>query len=319
MKKFSRSFFFIGFFLASLSFASSKKAPKNTETIEILSYSSFSGSGSLGEWLLGKEKGICSGGTCRLSHPHPNRSLYEELRYRREHNIPLPDIVFGLDSLQKKWAEEAKIIRENPLLVGRSPLVFLLKSSELKKISSPLSWKDIPKKFPKGIIIQDPRFSSLGQTLLSFTLGQKLLTLAEIKAFTKRVFPKWSASYEFFLSSSAQGIWTFATSYSYHLCENASPAVGILPLKEAYPEYQEWAALIDRSQSMEREDLARAVLRSMKDGDFQTEVMKKNWLLPGDPATPIIPCFQAETFPKTTESGLPSVEVFGGWIDGWSL
>jgi ABC-type thiamine transport system substrate-binding protein len=313
MKNF-KALFFVSIFLFNLTAIA--KTP-NSKSLVILTYSSFAGEGSLGEWLLKDSKSPCAAARCQFIHPHPNRSLFEELRYRSQNKMMLPDLILGFDTIQQEWAKVAGLVTGTPVGMGKSPLVFLVKKSAGQKLRT-LRWSEIPKVYKKSLVIQDPRFSAIGQTMLIYLRSKNLLSAKEIQSFTSRVFPKWSSSYEFFTQGESPGLLTFATSLSYHECNQVKPELAIQPIKEKYPLYEEWASMAAKIPDTKK-PAADQVLAFLSSEEFQAQIPKLNWLLPSSSKVSAPECFKADSFPPTEDFPHPSQTEFLTWVDEWSL
>ena len=318
---FGGTLFFLSFVLSfslNVSFASTKLA---SQKINILTYSSLLGEGSLGEWIQKDPNSPCAKLECNFIKPHPNRSLFEELRFQKQNPKAPVDLVIGIDSTQLSWAQEASLLSSTKILLGESPLVLLVHQkfpalSKEAKGAAKESVGALVRKLKKQIIIQDPRFSALSQTFLSWGLQNKIFSLEEFKNSTARVFPKWSASYEYFLKSPDLALLTFATSQSYHDCHPGSPATRILEVDGDFPKYQEWISPIAAS---ENQAAIRDLLKFFQTPKFEKAVSELDWLIPKNGLATTSDCFKKHIPEPATEAKAPNFKTYQQWMDSWAL
>jgi ABC-type thiamine transport system substrate-binding protein len=314
-----RLFFLLDFLLAfllipSLPGFSSSGISVPAKTITILTYSSFLGPGSLGEWTQKHEDSPCLRSHCVFIKPHPNRSLFEELRFLKRSQGKNIDIVIGIDSIQKAWATSAGVLGTTQLLMGESPLIFLVHQNFPK--SAPTTLSDQLSRLKGQLIIQDPRFSALSQTFLAWGLQEKIFNLDAFKVATARVFPKWSASYEYFLKNQNLALLTFATSQSYQDCHPDSSPTRILENLGPIPKYQEWISL---TKTGEKNSAAQSLLSFFNRDDFAAAVTDLNWLISSRGQDKGPDCFKKSLPPTSQSVPPPTFAAFQKWMDMWAL
>jgi ABC-type thiamine transport system substrate-binding protein len=303
-------------FVPSLGFArgSRRRAPDNAP-VTILTYSSSLGKGSLGEWIEKHVESPCRIHTCKFITPHPNRSLFEELRFRQGRPSEKIDLILGIDSNQLAWARENKLVSDDKILLGESPIV-ILEHSKTGTNSAPMTMGEAIKFLKHGLILQDPRFSALAQTFLIWGVGKKAFTLQDLKSATARVFPKWSASFEYFLKTPKLALLTFGTSQSYNDCSPGSPGTRLFPLKGSLPLYQEW---IVPSPQLEKRAVVRDFVKFFERPDFAQAVSQLNWLIPRTGVKSTAECFQKNLPKETSSAETPAHKTYQEWMDLWAL
>ncbi|MEO5667168.1 MAG: thiamine ABC transporter substrate-binding protein [Bdellovibrionota bacterium] len=300
-----------------LTLPAAPKAPKAPD-FRVLTYSSMTGEGSLGVEIEKVFERRCRESAKPLSCnliliPEEGESSLVSTFIARPAGF---DAILGLETLQVAQLKERKEVARSELF-SRGPHAFIVDTKVWKDSSKwPHSWKDLAK-FPKSVFVQDPRVSSVGIGWLKAIFSQKLISLADAKIITKKVFPSWSLSYAAFQKKGAPLVWSYQSSEAYHRCEEKTDRYRVLPLDEGYPVQEEFVVVPGTTLSEEAKLFMDVVLSD----EIQSQIPLKNWMWPASSTTAVPECFTQTTPVKTLGEGdaKQSAAHLREWMDQWSL
>ena len=328
---------FSALIIFGLATAAAHSETKKPSRLEILTYTSMMGKGSLGDYAEKEFKKKCSDCEIKMSGTHENAGLLGRLRdYKRRGLSERYDVVMGMGESEFRQALVEGLV-DNGRVFDKSTFAIIVDTKKLKADAWPKSWKDLPKVLKGSILIEDPRTSSVGVGWLTAIYGNKLIDATSAKATVRRTYPSWSSAYEAFTKGEAPAVWSFLSSESYHRCnektDEARTRYRALPLSEGYPVQLEYVARVkhfnaeslvphaDGTQgnveAVARTQLGSQFVEFMLSSETQAAIPKKNWMYPGVDGTKLDACFVSPTAVK----GLPRLDAFDlkSWMDKWSL
>ncbi len=300
-----------------LAFCTPKSSSPSDQRFVVLTYSSMTGKGSLGEFIEQRFEEECrkqSLSACDLVlQPEDGDSSLVSTYLARPANF---HAVLGLETLQLAQLQSKSKISKSQVF-ARSPHAFIVDTHVWKDPSRwPRSWKDL-KKFPSSAFIQDPRVSAVGIGWVKAIFAQNLIDLPTAKLVTKKVFPSWSLSYSAFQKGGAPLVWSYQSSEAYHRCEEKTDRYKALPLLEGYPVQEEFAVLVP--QAPEKEGLL--FMTTLVSDDVQAAIPLKNWMWPVVAEISLPECFSQVTPLRALKDHQPELhsQSLREWTDKWSL
>ena len=279
------------------------------EKIKILTYSSFMDQGGLGEWIKKQKPEI------EFITSKDFSGIIGELRkLKRQSRLSSFDLVLGLNEINYQNALQEKLFEEGTP-VEKSSYSILVNKKMLNEKDWPKSWGELAKKFPKKLLVQDPRTSEIGLAWLLNSKDLKNLSLEDSKKIPLKIFPKWSSSFAAFENEMAPMIWTYTTSLAYFECKNKNQFYANLPL-ENYPFDTNYIATISGKSKLAS---LKKIIEFFKSKKVQEQIWEKNWMLPSL-ETPPPSCYKKVTFPKSSTSlRFYNHSQILRWLDEWSL
>lgn len=229
--------------------------------------------------------------------------------------------VIGLNDYYYREALKRNLVRKGRIVDrGTYSLIADSKKVNLSRTKE-YSWKELGRLLESKVIIQDPRFSSVGVGWLRVVYEQKALEEKAAKKMIARTFPSWQPSYSAFTKEVAPVVWSYATSEAYHLCSEKTKRYFAIKVRGGYPEQREWAARVNNLQLTPKEqvDLKRfEKIVFSKQG--QLNIAKTNWMLPGIGGLKMPDCFKNSLKIKTWQpKRVSSLESLRVWKDRWNL
>lgn len=314
-------------FLISLSACSEKSSNTANESagssIQLITYSSMVGEGSLGNLIQKEYSRVCNSLKSSETPPAPlschlilrpedgDSSLTASFR-RKSKKVAG---VLGLSELQTLQLKNHPQTLES-IRFSHSPYAFIANTEIFPQSEWPKTWKEVPAKLKEKVFLQDPRVSSAGIGLLKTVFSNNLITLSGLKTISKKMFPSWSLSYGAFQKGDAPVIWSYLSSEAYHLCEESQTKFKAIPLEEGYPSQEEWLLLSKSLHPLE----ARALKHALLSETVQTKIPSTNWMFP-ESSVSLPECYKALTKVKALRANVPgfSQETMQNWLDQWSL
>lgn len=208
--------------------------------LDVYTYDSFDGPGTLGE-LLRKESVKATGCETRYQLFATAGEALNQLALEKKNTKA--DIVIGVDQVLFERANEVAAFvplgfavdaavdpdliidphrRWLPYDYGYLSIVYDTKRKNPPREGMRLSEFAADPKFRKRLVFEDPRTSSLGQSLLAWTLT--LYPVSQFEKFWKNfikqsvaITPGWTAAYGMFESAEADFVVSYTTSPAYHI------------------------------------------------------------------------------------------------------
>lgn len=292
-------------------------------------YDSFSGKGSLGEWLKPRFEAQCA---CTLSlRPVGDAGqIVSRLDLDAARKKPTAHVVVGLDAStwslasthlrNDAWNPPGVPLRITPQLPSGfhpfdyAPMSFIVDHDEIKRRKfkqAPSSLSELLEpQWKRQWIVQDPRSSTPG---LGFLMLAARTQADGLRAFLGKARGQWltlaagwDAAYGIFLQGEAPLVWSYVTSQAYHSAKAAGQSrYRAVLLKEGAPVQYEGAALVSATTSgrPESEALARSFIAFLQSEEVQREIPERNWMLPVRSGIPLPASFK--DLPALQEFPLP--------------
>jgi thiamine transport system substrate-binding protein len=321
VKKLSRRLLSAACFLAIACTPESAKKPSSSarETLRVLTYSSFLGEGSYGEWLKREFES---------QHPHlevvyveaqDGAGLAGELKRRRGDATGRIDLAVGLDEVTVGRVGREHFARL--ATISSSPMTILV---HRKRASAALAarkfrfatWRELvdSKLLEKSLVVQDPRFSAPGLSWLLQTHALAGVTPNAAQGLVRRVFPSWSSTFAAFDGGEGTAVWTYSSSLSYYECDGKPHELVALRVDEGYLSSDEIAAVVQGAVPA-----TEVLLNFLLSGPAQQKLSELNWVYPVGAVT-LPKCFvPRESFPRLPKAASPSATTVNQWIDEWQL
>ena len=300
--------------------------------LKVLVNDSFHGSSSPSAWITQEFKKQCHKCVLEFVPAGDFIGLYQRLRdkdrkfsnsrKKAQRGVKTAfDYVIGLDGSYYREALEKKLIEEGRI-IDRGTFALIADSEKIKlNRRKTYSWKELEPKLKGKVIVQDPRFSSVGVGWLRMIYQQQGMGEQTAKNMVARTFPSWQPAYSAFLKGVAPVVWSYATSEAYHVCEEKTSRYFAIRLQEGYPEQQEWAARVESKHRTSKDKMGLKILEKIifsKQG--QLKIAKTNWMFPGIEGVSLPSCFKgAQQIKAWTPRKNASVKDLRLWKDQWSL
>ncbi len=287
-------------------------SPAGGAVLNVYTYDSFDGKDTLGEWLSARAKAATG---CEVKYqvfPTAGEALNQ---VAVEGKKTRADIVIGVDQTLLRRAREIRVFDRAPeelLKPIGSDLVF---DSEKKWVPFDYGYLSIcfddRRKNPpaagmslqafadqtayrKKLVLEDPRTSSLGQSLLVWT--RILFPGDAFPAFWKKLLgqavtisPGWSAAYGLFLSGEADFVFSYTTSPAYHIEKEKNTHVQAMIFPEGNYRQVEAAGIVSTSKQKE---CARKWIELLVSAESQAALPTRQWMYPARAGTPLPKSFQ---------------------------
>ena len=276
---------------------STENRGKNTESLKILTYSSFIKSWGPGPEIaerFKKETGI----SIKWINAGNAGLILERLKFKSMDDKP--DVILGLDQFSIlearkviKWQDvheltqgvKKKLLPEGSefhdfLAYDWGPLSFIYREGE---VDSPQSLDDLlSEKYKGSIILQDPRMSSPGLQFLFWVLHEKgeqaaFDYLEKVKSSIKVMAPSWSSSYSIFKVEKKTMVFSYVTSPYYHLLEEKKSNFRAATFNHPHPVQVEYAGIPRNCLNC---DQAKEFLSFLLKDEIQKIIMEKNFMFP---------------------------------------
>lgn len=284
--------------------------------LQVLTFSSLLGKGSVGEFMEKEFPSFCAGCAVQFKAVGDDMGLIGRLRTDRRRGRSSPyAAVLGIEDRHYRAARQEKLLEEGQVF-EKSPLAFIVDTQRLPRAQWPKDWAGVAEKLKGQVLVQEPGSSDLGIGWLRAIFEMKALSVPAARGLLFGVFPSWSASYRAFLEGKGKAVWSFRTSEAYHRCQGDKERYAALPLAEGYPLYLDWVApLTGRTDGPVKKFLEFA--RSKK---VQAAVPRLNWMLPADDAVTLPDCY-ANVTPLKVWDGKVTVDgaTLRRWVDEWNL
>ncbi len=298
------------------------------ETLRIYAYDSFLGKGSLGALTKNVFETKFGHEVKYVSFSSAGEALNQ---VEIEGKKTAADIVVGLDQNLVDRAQALQVFDGSwdrdfvatlsafepsyPFFIpfDYGHLAFVYDPARTKKIPATLEQFSQDIAFKKKVVVQDPRTSSIGLSLLAWTkalFGDKDYEKFW-KSFSGQVItftPGWSGAYNMFL----QGAADFTLSYT------TSPAVGkskAVIFEHGHIMQIEGVAVL---KSSPRKDLAQKWVKLLLSEEIQKELPTLQWMYPARKGTPLPPSFLAlPPEPKTVSRPADWGKKRKQWLKEW--
>jgi ABC transporter substrate-binding protein (ThiB subfamily) len=307
-------------FMFSCTQAQDSSPPEGSSQIKlrVLTYTSFLGKNSFGEWFKSEFEAIHPSIEVVFIEARDESGIRGELS-RGQANV---DMVVGLDQIslnrlgQKQFVAVAKI--------SSSPMAILVHkqrvSPELKKHGLQFkSWQQLvsSRLLGKSLVVQDPRFSTPGLLWLLQAHAAADVDAKQAHSIVHRVLPSWTASFKAFEEGEGVAIWTYSSSLSYFECQSKSHELAYLEVEEGYLSSEEYAAVLKNSS---RASIALDALKFLVSGSAQKKMVELNWVYPVNSDTQLSACYiPKNSFRILSNQFEPSTQKVKEWIDIWQL
>ena len=298
------------------------------DSLTVYTYDSFSGKGSLGEWVE-KKSGIK---TKFVSFPSAEKhSIKSRSRESKRPRIlssawiiacsPGPSAIGAFQKLDLGNSRQ----RQNDLSFDRE-LYFLpfdygyvapvYDSRRITRIPASLSLRAFAKEgsFRKKLVIEDPRTSSLGLAFLIWT--HALFDESECAGFWKdlwnqivTVAPGWSGAYALFLKKEADFVISYTTSPAYHREKESDDHFRAIIFPEGNYLQVEGVGVIRYSK---KTPLARKWVEALLSPEVQASVPTTQWMYPAERSVKLPVIFAALPVPKPISVASDRIEEIAG-------
>ena len=284
-------------------------------TITVYTYDSLAAKHSFGKYFaaeLEKTTGI----TTKLVSFSTIAEAMQQLKV--EGTKTKADILWGFDGLLLEKAEplleklETKLLERVPegirfdsakaVPFDYGYLAFIYDSRRTKAATGKkfTEWVKDPS-LVKKVIIQDPRTSSLGQSLLGWvgSLVPKEQYFDFWKGFAPllvTVAPGWSSAYGAFLKKESDYVLSYTTSPAYHAIEEKNDAFKAVIFEDGHFRQTEGVGIV-KSSSLKT--LAREWIEALLSDKYQTALATRQWMYPAVPVA-LPPAF--EKLPRVKET-----------------
>ncbi len=286
--------------------------------IKVLITQSMIGKGSLGEWIAEAFSKSCTDCSVQWIQNNDAGGIIGKLRgdfKRNAKKIPY-DMVLGLESFHYQTAKKEGLL-ESGHAFESAPYAIIVNTKKLPVSSWPKSWKELPQKLNKQLLIQDPRTSEVALGWLESIFSKQLLTLAESSSVVGKIFPSWSSAYSAFSKGEYAAVWSYLSSEAYHRCEDKTEQFLALPLKEGYPTFTDYVAPITGQGKKKN---VTAFIDFLLSKTVQEKIPEKNWMFPTNKAAQLPDCYKkisaVHSLPENTQL---TPKLFQSWVDSWSL
>lgn len=281
--------------------------------LNVYTYDSFDGKDTLGEWMAARAKAATGCDVKYKVFPTAGEALNQ---VAVEGKKTQADIVIGVDQTLLRRAREIRVFDRAPESLLKPIAPDLIFDSEKKWVPFDYGYLSIcyddRRKNPppvgmslqafaerpehhKRVVLEDPRTSSLGQSLLVWT--RILYPGDAFTAFWKKllsqavtVSPGWSAAYGLFLSGEADFVFSYTTSPAYHIEKEKNAHIHAMIFPEG--NYRQVEAVGVVSSSTQKE-CARKWIELLVSAEAQAALPTRQWMYPARAATPLPKSFQA--------------------------
>lgn len=244
---------------------------------------------------------------------------------RRKKNVAY-QMVIGLDDDSYAQALTEKLVAEGKVF-DESPYAIMVDTLKVNDSQRPKSWKELVTKFPKSLLVQDPRSSTPGIGWIRSIFEWNLVSTLEAKNLVKRSFPSWTSSYSAFNQGEASFVWSYLSSEAYHRCtgkNNETPRYQALVLEEGYPVQREWLARVLLPQAKSEifyKNLIGIFEKVLFEDDLiQEKIYTTQWMFPVKKDVSVPECYSKIPKVKRLEkSGSWNASDIQKWIDEWTL
>lgn len=312
---FSLLLFFIGF-----------TEVRSQGSVGILTYDSMVGKKSFGEWLSVEFAKECSDCQIKFIPTKDLATLFQKVSADFNREDRAFDGVLGFSEAEVVWAQKRKFL-EKSVAYEWSPfgVLFNVAKSPIPEVDG---MEDFLKSLQSKILVQDPRLGQTGQAWLSFLYELNKFSDSQIRALKPRVFPSWSSSYEAFLKNLGDAVWTYKTSFIYHKCEGSEVErrdIKVLGLGSLTTPLQvNFFSILNKPSKSSRTLVVLGKFEKfLLSSRVQSEILKKNWMLPVDKKIDFPECAKEVTswaWPKSFEPHPRWSEAdFKKALDKWSL
>jgi len=303
----------------------------------IYTYSSFNSEWGPGPVVFRSFEKICN---CKVRIVSPGDSGKVLNRAILEKNHPKADILLGLNNseIQKSFIYDlwepykSKILNRVPvdLILDKKNRVtpfdygFIGFVYDSQKINDPpKNLSDLLKSiYNKKIVVQNPRTSSPGLSLLHWTIA--VFGENNFIDFWKRLKPNllavtdgWSASYGMFTRGETPIVLSYVTSPAYHLEHEKTNRYQVASFKDGHYRQIEFGGIVKGTKNIEQ---AQEFIDFMLSEKFQSVIPLKNWMFPviqyGDlPSSfKIIPKIKK----KQDLNSSMIIQLNSKWLKSWS-
>ncbi|MBS1983008.1 MAG: substrate-binding domain-containing protein [Bdellovibrionales bacterium] len=287
------------------------------DPVRVLTYDAMLGKGSLGEFIAQEFPRYCAGCSVKFVVSRESGGLLGRLRADRRRSGALSyDVVLGIGSHLYRAAHQEKLLGDGRPF-DTSPFAIMVDKQKFPPSEWPTRWSEVPTKLRGKLLLEDPRLASEGVGWFRTIFEQKLLTLVEAQALPKTIFPSWSAAYEAFTAGRGVAVWSYRSSEAYHRCHDRSDRYVALPLKEGYPQQEEWVAPVSR-EGLKRS--AQQFLDFVVAEQVQAQIAPRNWMYPVRANTPLPNCYsQVTEIHVWGQNTMFSAADLRSWSDQWNL
>ncbi len=285
--------------IVAILFLSSVLSAAQQKVVTVYTYDSLASKHSFGKYLaveFEKESGIK---TELISFSTMAEAIGQ---LKLEGKKTKADILFGFDGLQLGQVEELGVMAKLPPELLHRPatehrfnseqavafdfgyLAFVFDSRRTSPSKEPVSfltWAKDPKN-KKKVIVQDPRTSSLGQSLLAWVgvlvpENEFLNFWTGFQPAFVTIAPGWSSAYGAFLKKECDFVLSYTTSPAYHVVEEKVDFYSSLSFTEGHFKQVEGVGIVKQSKN---KTLAKKWLAFLLSDRIQTALPLKQWMYP---------------------------------------
>lgn len=170
------------------------------------------------------------------------------------------------------------------IAIDYAPVTFIYRAGE---VEPPHSLRDLLHPQYRGkIALEDPRTSTPGLQFFFWVLGtmgreEGFQYLSDLKANIHSVSPSWSAAYGAFSKKQSGLVFSYQTSPLYHVLEERNDQYRAAVFADGHPLQVEFAGL---PQACVNCEAGEKFIRFLQSQEIQAIIMRKNFMLPVDPA-----------------------------------
>lgn len=295
-----------------LVFLLSLSVQAETPELTVYTYDSFVGPGTLGEFLAKDSLALTGCQTQFRVFPTAGEALSQlALEGDKSH----ADVVLGVDQTLLATAIESKRFEpwdvktsqglDSGLLFDASgqwlpfDYGFLSVVYDDRRKNPPPAGMTLKQfseetKYRKRLVLEDPRTSSLGRSLLVWT--DILFSEKEAEVFWKNIFqqtltvaPGWSASYGLFLNKEADFVFSYTTSPAYHIENEKHSHIRAMIFPEG--NYRQ-VEMVGRVKNSPQKACAEKWVQRLLSAEGQSQVALRQWMYPARKGVPLPASFQ---------------------------
>ncbi|MCC6277659.1 MAG: thiamine ABC transporter substrate-binding protein [Oligoflexia bacterium] len=257
-------------------------------TLVVYSYSSFVTSWGPGPEIAKKFEATCN---CKVKLVDAGDGGSMLGRVKLEGSRSPADMVIGVEEAFVSRLEKDLGWDQRPALLDSGPLAFVYKRSRVSQ--PPKSLDDLlDRRWKNQIVIQDPRFSSVGLGFLLWVLelkGQGAWDyLKKLKPQLKMITPNWDLAYGMFKKDQTLLVLSYWTSPAYHIQEEKNFDIAAAEFSQGHYVQKEYLAINPRSQKLQ---LAQRFAQFLVSQEAQQEVNRRNFMYPANDLTPLTEAF----------------------------
>ncbi len=318
--KFKFSLLTLALFACSPEDQSAEQKGARPHKLRVLTYSSYLGKGSLGEWVKKEFESRYASTEITFTEVRDESGLAGEIK-RITKNGDSADLAIGIDpvTLDRIGADnflQTQVISSSPMSIlvnkSRAPAQLVARNYKFK------TWREVFKSglLKQSLITQDPRFSSPGLSWLLQSHFMKGVSAKDAHGFLARVLPSWSSAFQAFEQGEGIAIWTYSSSLSYYQCQSKPLEYAYLDVEEGYVNSVEMAGVLKTTANV---SVSKLFLEFLVSELAQTKMVELNWVYPAREIK-LPDCYVPKsTFRVLSKPLETNSKRVSQWVDEWQL